>query len=343
MSKEGEETCHSERTPRDGAKREPQSSWSGLGMTAFLFESSERGGTAFVRIPNPLRRGGGSLLNAKTFELFNFRPSTYIASIRLQNPRRNHHPLNLAFAPVDLGDAGVAVHPLDGIFAIVAIPAVDLDGLVGDARGHLRGEQLGNGRFHAEARADVLLPSGFAREQARGVNFRGHICEHELDGLEIGDGMAEGHTLLRIFQRFLKRALGNPHGLRGNADAPAVERGERDLVAFALSADSVLDGHFAVGEGKLDAGRGVDAEFLLFFADFEARRAALDHQRGDALFALWRGRIYIDDRGVSGTAVGGPSLRAGPDVAGALAHRMRREGRGLKTRLPPGWGRSTGL
>src|SRR5437879_51488 len=243
MSKKGEETCHSERTARDGAKREPQGSWSGLGMTAFLFESSERGGTDFVRIPNPLRRGEESLLNAKPIELLNCRPSTSIVSIRLQHPRRNHQPLNLACALVDFGDAGVAVHPLDRIFATVAVPAVDLDGLVGDARGHLRGEQLGNGRFHAEARADVLLPSGFAREQACGVNFRGHICEHELDGLEIGDGMAEGHTLLRIFQRFLKRALGNPHGLRGNADAPAVERGERDLVAFALSADSRSEEH----------------------------------------------------------------------------------------------------
>ena len=209
---------------------------------------------------------------------------------------------------------------------------------MGDARGHLRGEQLGNGRFHAEARADVLLPSGFAREQARGVNFRGHICEHELDGLEIGDGLAEGHTLLRIFQRFLKRALGNPHGLRGNADAPAVERGERDLVAFALGADSVLDGYFAVGEGKLDAGRGVDAEFLLFFADFEARRAALDHQRGDALFAFWRVRIYIDDRGVSGAAVGDPGLRAVHDVAVAFAHGMGRERRGIRPRLRLGEG-----
>src|SRR5437870_2163472 len=153
MSKEGEETCHSERTPRDGAKREPQSSWSGLGMTAFLFESSERGGTAFVRIPNPLRRGEESLLNAKTFELFNFRPSTSIASICLQHPRRNHQPLNLACALVDFGDASVAVHPLDRIFATVAIPAVDLDGLVGDARGHLRGERSEERRVGKECRS----------------------------------------------------------------------------------------------------------------------------------------------------------------------------------------------
>src|SRR2546427_10846841 len=149
MSKEGEETCQSERTPRDGAKREPQSSWSGLGMTAFLFESSEGGGTAFVRIPNPLRRGEESLLNAKTFELFNFRPSTAIASIRLQPPRRNHQPLNLACALVDFGDTGVVVHPLDRIFSPVTIRTVALVGLVCDWRGHLRIEMLGKSAFHS--------------------------------------------------------------------------------------------------------------------------------------------------------------------------------------------------
>src|SRR2546427_10662870 len=149
MSKEGEETCHSERTPRDGAKREPQSAWAGLGMTAFLFESSDRGGTDLVRISNPLRRGKESLLNAKPIELFNFRPSTSIASVRLQHPRRNHQPLNLACALVDFGDAGVAVHPLDRIFSPVTIRTVALVGLVCDWRGHLRIEMLGKSAFHS--------------------------------------------------------------------------------------------------------------------------------------------------------------------------------------------------
>jgi hypothetical protein len=46
-----------------------------------------------------------------------------------------------AGAFVDFGDAGAAVVALDGVFAGVAVAAVDLDGFVGDAgvtRGRLR-------------------------------------------------------------------------------------------------------------------------------------------------------------------------------------------------------------
>ena len=108
-------------------------------------------------------------------------------------------------------------------------------------------------------------------QQARRVNLRGHVGEHELDGLKIGDGMAEGLALLRVGQRRFERALRDPGGLRGDADAPAIERGERDLVAFAFLADAICDRHFAIGERKLGASGGVDAELLFFLADRESR------------------------------------------------------------------------
>src|SRR6202022_4779665 len=99
--------------------------------------------------------------------------------------------LNFAGTFVDFGDSSVAVGALDGIFTAVAVSAMDLDGFVRDAGGHFAGEKFGDGGVHAEARASILLPRGFADEQAGGVDFGGHIGEHELDGLKLGDRMTE--------------------------------------------------------------------------------------------------------------------------------------------------------
>src|SRR5580700_4545281 len=234
--------------------------------------------------------------------------------LRAQNPRGNDQALDFAGAFVDFGDAGVAVVALDGIFAAVAVAAVDLDGFVGDAGGHFAGEEFGDGGVHAEAGAGVLLPGGFADKQARCVDFRGHIGEHELDGLKLGDRMAESQALLGIFLRGFKSALRDAGGLRGDADAAAVERRESHLVAFAVVADAIGVGDFAVGENQFAASCGADAEFFFFFADFESRRAFFYDQGGDAFFALFGMRVDVDDGGVGGAAVGDPGFGAVEDV-----------------------------
>ena len=134
-----------------------------------------------------------------------------------------------------------------------------------------RGEKLRDGRFHGKSCAGVLFPRRFAHQKTRGVNFRGHVREHELNGLKIGDGMAEGLALLRVGKRRFKGSLRDAGGLRGNADAPAIERGKRDFVSFAFGSDAICDGHFAVREGKFAASGGVDAKFFFFLADGETR------------------------------------------------------------------------
>src|SRR5271155_3916015 len=156
-----------------------------------------------------------------------------------EEPGGDDEALDFGGAFVDFGDARVAVVALDGIFAAVAVAAVDLDGFVGDAGGHFAGEKFGDGRVHAEARAGVLLPGGFAIEQAGGVEFGGHVREHELDSLKLADRAAEGYAFLRVFQRGFERPLGDSGGLRGNPNAAAVERGERDFVALAFVAEAV--------------------------------------------------------------------------------------------------------
>ena len=58
----------------------------------------------------------------------------------------DHHALHLVGALVDLGDLGVAHHPLDREVLRVAGPAEQLDGVRGHLHGDVGRERLGRGR-----------------------------------------------------------------------------------------------------------------------------------------------------------------------------------------------------
>src|SRR6266850_6957262 len=122
--------------------------------------------------------------------------SEYYGRLRLQNPGRDDQTLDFAGAFVDFGDAGIAVVALDGILAAVAVAAVNLNGLVRDARRHFARKQFCDCRVHAEAGSRVILPRGFADQQPRRMDLGGHIRQHELYGLKLRNRMAEGHALL---------------------------------------------------------------------------------------------------------------------------------------------------
>ncbi len=93
-----------------------------------------------------------------------------------------------------------------------------------------------------------------------------------MNRLKLRNGVAERDTLLRIGERGLERSPRNASGLRSDADTPAVQRGERNLLAFALIAYAIRGGHFAIREDEFATGRRVDPQLLFFFADMEARR-----------------------------------------------------------------------
>src|SRR6267378_2415192 len=150
--------------------------------------------------------------------------SEYYGWLRLQNPGRDDQALDFAGAFVNFRDAGVAIVTFDGILAAVTVAAVDLNGYVRYACGHFAGKEFCDGGVHAETSAGILLPRGLSNEEARSINFRGHVREHELDGLELRNRVAEGHALMGILQGRFECASGDAGGLRGDADAPAVER-----------------------------------------------------------------------------------------------------------------------
>ena len=127
---------------------------------------------------------------------------------------------------------------------------------------------------------------------------------------------------MRILQRGLERSLCDARGLRGNADAPAIQRRKRHSIAFAFVAYAIGHWHRAIGKDQLATRGGVDAQLLFFFSDFEPRRALFHHQCGDSFFAFGWLRVHIHNRRVRRPAVGDPRFRSVENVVVTLFHRL---------------------
>ena len=105
------------------------------------------------------------------------------------------------------------------------------------------------------------------------------------DRRERADRRAELLPLEGVAARRLVGALGEADGQRGDADAAGVEHLQRLDEALALLADQLVGRDAAVLEQHLGGLAGPHAELVFLLAGAQARRAALDDERRDALGA----------------------------------------------------------
>src|SRR6266542_5078489 len=238
---------------------------------------------------------------------------------------------DLARPFVDLGDLRVAVVALGREIREIAVAAEDLHAFARGAHRDVAREQL-----RLRGREDVVLAAVFQRggaphQQARRVDLRRHVGELPLDRLELDDLLAEGLALFRVCERVLKARARDADGLRRDADATAVERGERDLEALTDLAEKVRGGHAAVLEYELRGIGPADAELVLQLAHAEAGCALLDDERGNAPMAGVGIRLREHERNVSACAVGDEVLRPIQHPFVAVAAR----GRSHRRRIAP--------
>ena len=151
-------------------------------------------------------------------------------------------------------------------------------------------------------------------ECAGGFDFGMHVGEHKLDGLEFGDGFAERFAGLGEFDGFVECALREADGLRGDADASAIESGESDFEALAFFAEAIGGGDFAIVENDFDGGRAALAHFVFVATDAEAGEGGFDEEGGNSLPAEFRLRFGEDDVEAGGAAVGDPGFGAGEEI-----------------------------
>src|SRR5690606_23707843 len=119
-------------------------------------------------------------------------------------------------------------------------------------------------RFLQARTAGILQRRGVPDQLTRRFDAGGHVGEPETDGLVLEDRLAERDAFLRVAQRRLERRARHAHRLRRDADAAALEPGQRDAVALALFADQVLRRHAAVLEHDL---RGVGSVLAGLFLE----------------------------------------------------------------------------
>src|SRR5690606_29773421 len=141
----------------------------------------------------------------------------------------DHQPLDLAGRLVDLGDLGVAEVALDRHLLRIAHAAVDLQRLVGDPHGGLRGGELGDRGLVAEALALALHPGRAQRQQQGRVELALHVGDLGLGHLEGADRRAEGLALLHVLDGGLVGRAGDADGLRRDADAARSEEHTSEL------------------------------------------------------------------------------------------------------------------
>src|SRR3989442_6770974 len=99
-----------------------------------------------------------------------------------------------------------------------------------------------------------------------------------LHRLELRNRLAELLPVFRVFDGVIERALREPDHLRTDADAPLVQRFDRDLVALADVAEDVEARHAASFEEQLARAARADAELVFLPADGESVEPALDQE-----------------------------------------------------------------
>src|SRR6185369_14086002 len=95
-----------------------------------------------------------------------------------------------------------------------------------------------------------------------------------LDRLELVDRLAELFPFARVGDRVIDRALRETDHLGANADAPFVQRFDRDLVALANLAEHVAARDAALLEEEFAGAARADPELVFFLADGEPGKAA---------------------------------------------------------------------
>ena len=119
--------------------------------------------------------------------------------------------------------------------------------------------------------AVVEARAGAVHEETSRFDPGGHVGEHELQALELGERAVELPPLLHVLERGVERTLGDAERLGADKRARAVERTHRVPEPGALLTDEVLGRNDAVVEDDLAGGRAAHPHLVLELPDRESR------------------------------------------------------------------------
>src|SRR5215211_5719858 len=239
--------------------------------------------------------------------------------VPLEELAADDHALDLRGSLADQQQRRVAVEPLDLVLLRVTVAAVDPESLLHDLLAGRRSEQLRHACLEVRALAGVLHAGGLEREQARGLDLRGHVGELELDRLVLGDRLAERLALLRVAQAQLERALRDADAAGGDVDPADLERvhhlGEALAEAGVLAAEDHPGGALVAVEDQLCRLDALVAHLLDLGRHVEARVVAGVLRRARLLLADEAGHALVGRIGVA-VGLGEQEHQAGQQAVG---------------------------
>src|SRR6187551_2399924 len=202
----------------------------------------------------------------------------------------DHHALYLTGSLTNLTQLHVAQMSFDVELAHVTVATVYLQAVVADSRRSLAGEELGCGRFERVALAPVGFPRSPVNQELRCIQLSLGVGEHEADGLQVRNRLAEGRPLFGVIDRHLQSTTSQPERHRGNRDTPAVEYLHGVAEAAVDFAQALSVTHANVVESDLDRVTRTAAVLLEFLAGDVASSLRFDDERRDPALG---GRLEI--------------------------------------------------
>src|SRR5580765_2131475 len=155
--------------------------------------------SSYSRAVRPNASGGASLANAREQG----------RALLLDHLARDHEPLDLVRALVDLRDLRVAHHPLDRVLLDVAVTAEDLHRVGRDLHRRVGAVELrhrGDLRQLLAVGALVDQLAALVEEAARGLALRLHVGQHPSDQLVLDDRLAHRLAALGVLERVVRGA-----------------------------------------------------------------------------------------------------------------------------------------
>jgi aryl-alcohol dehydrogenase-like predicted oxidoreductase len=213
----------------------------------------------------------------------------------------------------------------------VTEPAMDLQREIRDpARGFGR-KQLGHRGFGREADTFRACPRRLVGQELRRLERSGHVGEHPLDALVLGDLVRERHPLFRPRNRGVERrpAKADAHG--GDVHPAAVENRHGDLETPAELPQQIL-GRDVTVEIHLVNPAAADAHDRLGRRGRCATGGRVNDERAHTAAARLVARSCKDDEEVGFTAIGDEMLGAADPVTVSVGVRARHHAGGIRPR-----------
>ena len=171
----------------------------------------------------------------------------------------------------------------------------DLHRTIGGVVRRFRRTELRHRGFERRPLAALARVGSLEHQHPRRIELGCAVCEHPLDRLVVGDRLAERFVLFRMSDRGIEGRLADAERLRGDRDAPAVERPHCDLEAVAGTTEERIRLDTDVVELQVHAAKAAHAQRVGGRETLDAGRVERHQERADAAPAAPRLRRREDD------------------------------------------------